>query len=58
MVLPNHERTRWHANNQTASVLQQMEHSNREIVSAQAVNAPYRADACSRLTSISFRLKK
>jgi len=35
----------------------QREHSFKEIAAAQTANAPYRADACSRLNSNSFRLK-
>jgi len=44
--------------NASGDCLQQLEHSYREIVSAQTVNAPYRADDGSRLISNSFRLKK
>jgi hypothetical protein len=56
-VIPDNESAHWHANERSIS-LQRMEQSYRENTPAQTVNALYRADDCSRLTSNSFRLKK
>jgi hypothetical protein len=54
MMIPDNEmHLRWDAN-ASGNCLQPMEHSYRENVSAQAINAFYRADGCSRLTPTLF----